>query len=69
MEKLNPFDDPQQRSLVLANSELQYSLWPDFSPIPPGWSAVFGPASHGECLGWLQHHWLDMRSAALRTAS
>lgn len=34
MESLNPFDDPQQRSLVLRNVQQQYSLWPDFRAIP-----------------------------------
>ncbi|MEL5457714.1 MbtH family protein [Serratia ureilytica] len=49
MESLNPFDDQQQRSLVLRNVQQQYSLWPDFRAIPPDWTIVFGPAARTEC--------------------
>ena len=63
MEKLNPFDDEQQQSLVLQNSQQQYSLWPDFSAIPAGWQPVFGPTSREECIGWLDSHWQNLRPA------
>ncbi len=60
MEKLNPFDDVAQTLWVLKNSENQYSLWPDFSAIPQGWEAVFGPAARTDCINWLE---LTRRSA------
>ncbi|NDL63832.1 MbtH family protein [Acerihabitans arboris] len=68
MEQLNPFDDPLQDCLVLRNQQSQYSLWPDFSPVPRGWAPVFGPAPRAECGRWLETHWTDMRPAALRGA-
>ncbi|CAI0880638.1 Uncharacterized protein conserved in bacteria [Serratia entomophila] len=61
MEKLNPFDDQQQRSLVLRNVQQQYSLWPDFCAIPSLWTVAFGPAAYAECVGWLEQHWQDIR--------
>lgn len=69
MEKLNPFDDEQQRSLILQNDQQQYSLWPDFSAVPPGWQPVFGPAERADCIAWLESHWRDMRPTAQRAAS
>lgn len=54
MDMPNPFDDPQQRCLILCNGQQQYSLWPDFSPAPDGWRTVFGPAERAECVGWLK---------------
>ncbi|MEB6336927.1 MbtH family protein [Serratia rhizosphaerae] len=66
MDMPNPFDDPQQRCLILCNGQQQYSLWPDFSPAPAGWRTVFGPAVRAECVGWLETHWRDMRPAAQR---
>jgi MbtH protein len=64
METLNPFDDENQRCLILCNEQQQYSLWPDFSAVPAGWARVFGPASRGQCVSWLEQHWQDMRPAS-----
>ncbi|MCC3705382.1 MbtH family protein [Rouxiella badensis] len=69
MEKLNPFDDENQRSLILENEEKQFSLWPDFSEIPAGWQPIFGPALRADCISWLESHWQDMRPASQRAAS
>ncbi|BEN13837.1 MbtH-like protein [Serratia marcescens] len=68
MESLNPFDDPQQRSLVLRNVQQQYSLWPDFRAIPSDWTIVFGPAAHTACAEWLEQHWQDILPVAAREA-
>ncbi|MFI8416729.1 MbtH family protein [Serratia sp. NPDC078593] len=68
METLNPFDDPQQRCLILRNDQQQYSLWPDFSAVPPGWVTVFGPAERAQCVSWLEENWQDMRPASQRQA-
>ncbi|MGJ3436027.1 MbtH family protein [Serratia sp. Je.1.23.a] len=68
METLNPFDDEQQSCLIVQNDELQYSLWPDFSAVPAGWTPVFGPAVRPLCVIWLEQHWQDMRPASLRKA-
>ncbi|MCC4106619.1 MbtH family protein [Serratia ureilytica] len=68
MESLNPFDDQQQRSLVLRNVQQQYRLWPDFRVTPPDWAIVFGPAARTECAEWLEQHWQDIPPVATRKA-
>ncbi|EFE95701.1 MbtH family protein [Serratia odorifera] len=68
METLNPFDDPQQCCLIVRNAEQQYSLWPDFCALPPGWNSVFGPAPRAQCVSWLEDNWQDMRPASQRQA-
>jgi len=52
--------------IVLINSEDQYSLWPDFLPIPAGWleTGCRGPKQH--CLEYVDEHWMDMRPKGLR---
>lgn len=61
----NPFDDPDAQYLVLVNHEGQHSLWPQFAKIPEGWVSRFGPASRGDCLDYVEHHWRDMRPTTL----
>ncbi|CAI0931822.1 MbtH family protein [Serratia quinivorans] len=68
METQNPFDDEQQICLIVCNDQLQYSLWPEFSVVPAGWTPVFGPAARPLCVLWLEQHWQDMRPASLRKA-
>jgi MbtH protein len=69
MATLNPFDDPSLHSYVLVNLRAQYSLWPDFSPLPAGWTVAHGPASRAACEHWLQAHWDGVRHVALEVAS
>lgn len=64
----NPFDDDTLVFLVLLNGKGQYSLWPDFVTVPPGWNRVFGPGSHAGCLAYVEEHWTDMRPLPLRAA-
>ncbi|WP_132993049.1 MbtH family protein [Gordonia zhaorongruii] len=64
----NPFDDTDGTFLVLVNHEQQHSLWPDFAPVPHGWTRMFGPAGHDECLNYVEAHWTDMRPASLIAA-
>lgn len=68
METQNPFDDEQQICLIVCNDQLQYSLWPEFSSVPAGWTPVFGPAARPLCVLWLEQHWQDMRPTSLRKA-
>jgi uncharacterized protein YbdZ (MbtH family) len=65
---VNPFDDEDGQFLVLVNDEEQYSLWPSFHEIPPGWSATRQAGTRGECLAWVDEHWTDMRPRSLRLA-
>ncbi len=61
----NPFDDNDARFRVLTNDERQYSLWPDFLDVPPGWRTVHGPAAKADCLAFVEEHWDDMRPASM----
>lgn len=53
----NPFDDEGQPFGVLVNAQGQYSLWPDFAAVPPGWVRCFGPADRAACLAYVEQHW------------
>lgn len=61
----HPFDDETARFVVLRNAELQYSLWPVFAEIPPGWDVTFGEASQTECVEYIERAWTDMRPKSL----
>jgi uncharacterized protein YbdZ (MbtH family) len=65
----NPFDDENGIFYVLANDEEQYSLWPTFTPVPDGWTIVFGAdgqSGRQACLDYVEGHWTDMRPKSLR---
>lgn len=64
----NPFDNIDGVFLVLVNKENQHSLWPEFAAVPDGWDQVFGPASHDDCLAYVEENWRDMRPASLIAA-
>ncbi|MFD3687473.1 MbtH family protein [Nocardiopsis sp. NPDC058631] len=64
----NPFDDPDGTFLVLVNDEDQHSLWPEFAPVPAGWTTVYGPAGRDEALEYVDTHWTDLRPRSLREA-
>lgn len=67
-EQQNPFDDESLSFLVLLNAQQQYSLWPAFADVPPGWQTVAGPDSRASCISYIEAHWQDMRPAALKQA-
>lgn len=58
---VNPFDNEELIFNVLINQRNQYSLWPEFAAQPPGWECVYGPASHGDCLSYVEQNWTDIR--------
>ena len=62
----NPFDDPEAEYLVLANDEEQFSLWPAFADVPPGWIIMHPRATRPVCLQYIEETWTDMRPASLR---
>lgn len=51
---------------VVVNDEEQYSIWPGFKPVPPGWRTVGEPAAREECLGRIEALWTDLRPLILR---
>ncbi|WP_164386752.1 MbtH family protein [Streptomyces sp. OM5714] len=57
----SPFDDEPLNFVVVVNRENQHALWPEFLDVPSGWSPVFGPAGHEECLAHVDRSWTDMR--------
>ncbi|MGW9347756.1 MbtH family protein [Nocardiopsis flavescens] len=65
----NPFDDPDGTYLVVVNDEDQHSLWPEFAPVPAGWTTVYGPATRDEALEYVDTHWTDLRPRSLREAT
>lgn len=64
----NPFDDDKGTFLVLVNDEGQHSLWPDFAPVPAGWTAAFGPEARAACMDYVDRSWTDMRPKSLIAA-
>lgn len=62
----NPFDNPHGQFSVLVNDEGQHSLWPDFAPVPPGWTVAFGTADRASCVGFIRENWTDLRPHSLR---
>jgi len=64
----NPFDDPDGTFLVVVNHEDQHSLWPEFAPVPAGWTTVYGPGGRDEALAYVDTHWTDLRPRSLREA-
>jgi MbtH protein len=51
---------------VVMNHEEQYSIWPDFKEIPPGWNHVGKTGPKEECLAYIKTVWTDMRPLSLR---
>lgn len=52
--------------LVVLNHEEQYSIWPDYKPIPGGWRAAGKSGPKSECLAYINEVWTDMRPLSLR---
>lgn len=61
----NPFDDPDGTFRVLVNDEGQHSLWPEFAPVPAGWTTRFGPSDRAACVEYINTAWTDMRPLSL----
>ncbi|MGI4861583.1 MAG: MbtH family protein [Janthinobacterium lividum] len=60
-------DDSQDvHYTVVLNDEEQYSIWPTYRAVPPGWreTGVRGPKA--VCLEHIETVWTDMRPASLR---
>lgn len=65
----NPFEDNDGVFHVLVNDEGQHSLWPAFSPVPDGWTAVLSDVDRQTALDYVEREWTDMRPRGLREAS
>jgi MbtH protein len=51
---------------VVLNHEEQYSIWPDYKPIPAGWTAEGTTGPKDVCLARINEVWTDMRPLSLR---
>ena len=61
----NPFEDEKGVYHVLINEEGQYSLWPSFKEVPPGWTIALKSDSRTACLEFIEKNWTDMRPKSL----
>lgn len=61
----NPFEDPDGSYFALINDEGQYSLWPAFVEVPPGWTVAHGQDTRAACLEHIERCWTDMRPQSL----
>jgi amino acid adenylation domain-containing protein len=54
---------------VVVSDEEQYSVWPEYRPVPPGWHTR-GPArAKSACLEYIAEVWTDLRPLSLRSAA
>jgi uncharacterized protein YbdZ (MbtH family) len=51
---------------VVVNHEEQYSIWPEYREMPPGWRAAGKSGSKSACLTHIKEVWTDMRPLSLR---
>ena len=62
------FDREDTIFRVVFNHEEQFSIWPDYKPIPPGWHENGVKGNKEVCLAWIEANWTDMRPLSLRRA-
>lgn len=60
------WDDEDGIFKVVVNLEEQYSIWPDYKELPPGWRAAGKVGKKRECLDYIDQVWTDMRPLSLR---
>ena len=51
---------------VVVNHEEQYSIWPEYREIPPGWKDAGQTGTKQECLTFIEKIWQDTRPMGLR---
>ena len=65
----NPFEQADGIFNVLINDEGQYSLWPSFIAVPPGWTVVLENETRQACMELISSRWTDLRPRSLREAA
>jgi len=53
---------------VVINTEEQFSIWPNYKPLPSGWEKTGFEGSKENCLEEINNVWSDMRPASLKNA-
>lgn len=61
-----PFDREDTVFHVVVNAEGQYSIWPEYMPIPGGWEREGTTGKKQVCLEHIDKVWTDMRPKSLR---
>ncbi len=61
-------DNPETEFLVVINDQEQYSIWPAYRPVPPGWYTVGVNGDKAHCLEHINNVWTDQRPKRLRDA-
>lgn len=51
---------------VVMNDEEQYSIWPAYLDLAPGWKPVGVRGKKTECMQYIDQHWTDLRPRSLR---
>lgn len=59
-------DEEKDLYRVVVNHEEQYSIWPEYRDIPPGWTDVQVVGTKDQCLDHIEKVWTDMRPLSLR---
>ncbi len=59
-------DDDRTVYRVVVNEEEQYSIWPEYLPLPASWRAAGKEGLRAECLAHIGEVWTDMRPLSLR---
>ncbi|HSR70514.1 MAG TPA: MbtH family protein [Acidobacteriota bacterium] len=59
-------ENGKEKYHVVINHEEQYSIWPDYRDMPPGWKEAGFSGSKEECLDHIEEVWTDMRPLSLR---
>jgi len=65
---MNAGDPSPEIYKVVMNHEEQYSIWPDWRELPPGWKHAGKTGTKEECLAHIKEVWTDMRPLSLRQA-
>ena len=63
---MNEDEKENEKYICLINQEEQYSLWPAWKKIPPGWMQVGCAGPKEEVLKYIKKVWTDMRPKSIR---
>lgn len=51
---------------AVVNDEEQYSIWPTWKAIPPGWRDAGKRGTREECLNYIEAIWTDITPRSVR---
>jgi len=59
-------EEDDQQYIVLINDEEQYSLWPEGTNVPDGWTQTGPTGSKEDCEAFVEENWTDMTPKSRR---